>query len=136
MTDVTDHSNQAARYTAEQQKVIAIVRALEGTPLWTTYGDLATAVYGSASGARGVASLLMPFPPSDRFNAHVRMQDGTMANNVTTVSEDVNAHWGEEWKRWAKEDGMLLTSKGTALATQRATPQQLRDLVDGDHGAD
>lgn len=124
------------RYTADQEKVIAIVQQLVEKPLWTTYGDLATAVYGSASGTRGVASLLMLFPPSDRFNAHVRMQDGSLANNVLSTSDDENTHWGEVWTRWAKEDGMLVTSKGTALAIQRATPQQLRELVDDDEDGD
>lgn len=121
------------RYNSDQQRVIAIAEALVGKPIWTTYRDLATAVYGSASGARAVANLLEAFPPSDRFNAHVRQQDGSMARSATTISDDVTTHWDEVWTSWAKADGMLLTSKGTALAIQRATPQQLSELPDTEH---
>lgn len=123
----------APRYTADQQRVISIAQALAGRPLWTTYRDLATAVHGSASNARAIANLLERFPPSEHFHAHIRQQDGSMTRSISTDSDGLTTLWDEVWTRWAKSDGMLLTSKGTALAIQRATPQQLRELSDTDH---
>lgn len=96
--------------------MVATAEALVGRPIGTTYRDLATPVYGSASGARAVANLLKAFPPSDRFNAHVRQQGGSMARSVTTVADVLTTHWDKVWTNWAKADGMLLTSNGTALA--------------------
>jgi alkylated DNA nucleotide flippase Atl1 len=82
----------AARCNSDQQRVVAIAAAPVGGPIWTTYRDLATGVYGSASGARAVANLLKTFPPSDRFNAHVRQQGGSMARSVTTVAGVLTTH--------------------------------------------
>ncbi|CAD5137705.1 protein of unknown function [Microbacterium sp. Nx66] len=56
--------------------------------------------------------------------AHLRRQDDSIARTVTAVGGRSSAQWAETCTRWAREDGMFLTSKGTALAMQRAGPEQ------------